>query len=266
MRTESHDWEQALPALLTTQRFGRTFRLFPACDSTNDEAAKLTDLGCAEGTIVSADQQAKGRGRLGRSWHSPPGANLYFSLVLRPTLPPAALPPLTLLVGAAVAQTLQDIGIECRLKWPNDIMLPTAGGLKKAGGILTEMASSGGKIKHVIVGVGINVLSTGFPPELDSIATSLQLASQSPPDRLTLLAGFLNTFEPLYDRFGTEGTAFALERWRRYGWLGQPCRVDRETGSISGVAVDVDESGALVLEDQSGKRHSVLSGEVVTKL
>jgi BirA family transcriptional regulator, biotin operon repressor / biotin---[acetyl-CoA-carboxylase] ligase len=266
MQSDSLDWEQDLPTLLTTQHFGRTFRLFSACDSTSDEAAKLADQGCDAGTIVTANQQAKGRGRLGRVWHSPPGANLYFSLVLRPSLPPAALPPLTLLVGAAVAQTLHDTGVDCRLKWPNDIMLPTAGGLKKAGGILSEMASSGGKIKHVIVGVGINVLTTGFPPELDSIATSLQLAMETPPDRLTLLARFLNTFEPLYDRFETEGTAFALSCWRRFGWLGQPCRVERDSGAITGHSVDVDESGALVLEDESGKRHTVLSGEVVTKL
>jgi BirA family transcriptional regulator, biotin operon repressor / biotin---[acetyl-CoA-carboxylase] ligase len=266
MQSESLEWKHALPTLLTTQRFGRTFRMFSECDSTSDEASKLADRGCDDGAVVAADQQAKGRGRLGRVWHSPPGANLYFSLVLRPSLPPAALPPLTLLVGAAVAQTLQDIGIECRLKWPNDIMLPSAGGLKKAGGILTEMASSGGKIKHVIVGVGINVLTTGFPPDLDAIATSLQLASDTPPDRLKVLAAFLNTFEPLYDRFGTEGTAFALAKWRRYGWLGQPCRVERDAGSITGVAVDVDESGALLIEDLGGKRHSVLSGEVVTKL
>lgn len=260
------DWPRELPLLLTTQRLGRAFKHLPRCGSTSDEAARLADQGCDDGTVVTADTQTAGRGRLGRVWHSPAGANLYVSMVLRPSLPPSALPPLTLLTGVAVAETLRLIGVESRLKWPNDIMLPTAAGLRKTGGILTEMATANGRTKHVIVGVGINVLLTAFPPELADRATSLQLAAESPPDRLGLLARFLNEFEPLYDRFLLEGTRFVLEQWRRYAWLGQPCKVDREGAVLAGHAVDVDETGALIIEDSAGKRHVVLSGEVVTPL
>ncbi|MDX2020867.1 MAG: biotin--[acetyl-CoA-carboxylase] ligase [Deltaproteobacteria bacterium] len=266
MNGVTSDWAQVLPGLLTTRRLGRTFKHLARCGSTSDEAARLADQGCGDGTVVTADQQTAGRGRLGRVWHSPAGANLYLSIVLRPPLPPSALPPLTLLTGVAVAETLRIIGIESRLKWPNDIMLPTAAGLRKTGGILTEMATTNGRTKHVIVGLGLNVLLTAFPPELADRATSLQLAAEAPPDRLTLLAQFLNEFEPLYDRFVVEGTSFVLQQWRRYGWLGQPCKVDREGATLAGHAVDVDETGALIIEDSAGKHHAVLSGEVVTPL
>ena len=266
MTKDSQDWEQELPKLLTTRRLGRTFRHLQTCASTSDEAARLADQGCPDGTVVTADLQTAGRGRLGRDWHSPAGSNLYVSLVVRPLLPPMALPPLTLLTGVGVAETLRLTGIESRLKWPNDIMLPTAAGLRKTGGILTEMATANGRTKHVIVGVGINVLLTAFPPELADRATSLQLAADSPPDRLPLLARFLNAFEPLYDEFLLRGTPFVLEQWRRYAWLGQPCKVDKDGGPLQGHAVDVDETGALLVEDSAGVRHAVLSGEVVTPL
>lgn len=266
MQTPPENWSADLPPLLTTRWLGRNFWYLPQCASTNDEAATRANQGCPQGTLVAAEQQTSGRGRLGRTWHSPAGANLYFSFVLRPTLGPAALPPLTLLVGAAVAETLHHMNIECRLKWPNDIMLPTAAGMRKAGGILTEMATASGNIKHVVVGIGLNVLLTGFPPELADRATSLQLAGESAPSRLALLASFLNTFEPLHEQFLSQGTDFALACWRRYGWLGQACSVERESGSVAGHAVDVDPSGALVVQDAAGKRHVILSGEVVTKL
>ena len=119
--------------------------------------------------MIAADAQTAGRGRLGRSWHSPPGDNLYVSLLLRPTRAPAEIPPLTLLAGAAVADAVARAGRGPRLKWPNDVQLvdraPTARRRRKLAGILTEMATAGATVEHVVVGIGINVNGTDFPPE-----------------------------------------------------------------------------------------------------
>ena len=259
-------WEDDLRAGLHTKRVGQAFRHRRICGSTNDEMARWAEQGAPDGAVVAADEQTAGRGRLGRVWHSPPGSSLYVSLLLRPRVSPAALPPLTLLTGAVLANVLADLGVPCRLKWPNDVMLPTGQGLKKAGGILTEMATSQGQIRHVVVGIGLNVLPIVFPADLANVATSLGNVSGTPPDRLWVLQRFLNLFEPAYDAFLREGASYALGAWRPHAWLGQLCRVEREPEAILGRAVDVEDTGALVLEDSEGKRHVILSGEVITKL
>src|SRR4051812_19853847 len=131
----------ALAARLTTARFGRRCEVVASCPSTNDRAAALARADAPEGTIVLADAQTGGRGRLGRSWHSPAGENLYLSLLLRPAMPPWMVPPLTLLVGGVAAEVLAAAGAAPRLKWPNNVLLPAPAGLRKVAGILTEMAS-----------------------------------------------------------------------------------------------------------------------------
>lgn len=259
-------WQDTLAAGLNTQRMGRAFRHLPECSSTNDELAHWADEGAPEGAVITADAQAAGRGRLGRAWHSPPGANLYVSILLRPSLPMMSLPPLTLLTGAVAAEVLAAAGAPARLKWPNDIMLPADGRMKKAGGILIEAATSQGRIRHVIVGIGLNVGPVDFPPGLREIAVSLGNLLSPPPSRMALLQALLNTFEAAYEAFSAEGAPYALARWRRFAWLGQLCRVARDTTEVEGRAVGVDETGALLLEDKDGKRHAILSGEVITKL
>lgn len=261
------NWELELPQRLTSAWIGRTHRHFELCGSTNDELARASDEGAPEGSLVTADAQSSGRGRLGRVWHSPAGTNLYFSLLLRPTLPPSSLPPLTLLSGAVLAESLGDFGVGCRLKWPNDLVLPTPSGFKKAAGILTEMATFENRIRHLVIGVGVNVGLRTFPVELADIATSVaQIAGDAAPTRLELLAAFLNRFETAYETFTREGPPMAIAAFRSFAWLGQPCRVERGEAYLFGNAVDVDATGALLIEDESGKRHAVLSGEVVTKL
>ena len=131
--------------------------------------------------MIAADAQTAGRGRLGRSWHSPPGDNLYLSLLLRPSRAPAEIPPLTLLAGAAVADAVAALGLSPRLKWPNDVQLVDRaldGGARrrKLAGILTEMVTAGAAVEHVVVGIGINVNGTDFPPDIADRATSVALA------------------------------------------------------------------------------------------
>lgn len=245
--------ERVLP-LLRTRWLGRPYRFLAACTSTSDEAARAD----GDGLLVVADAQTGGRGRLGRSWHSPPGENLYLSLRLRPDLAPPLIPPLTLLVGAAVAEALAAGGAAPRLKWPNDVLLPTPAGLRKAAGILTEMATGRGQIRHLVVGLGIDVNGAAFPGELADRATSLRLSTGRAWDRGALLAGILNTLEPAYERFVAEGPADALARWRAFGLLGARCRVE----GLEGVASDVDADGALLLTDDAGRVHRIVSGEI----
>jgi BirA family biotin operon repressor/biotin-[acetyl-CoA-carboxylase] ligase len=248
---------------LTTRRFGRSYRLLEVCTSTSDEVARLARSEAAdEGLVVVADSQTGGRGRLGRSWHSPPGENLYLSLLLRPGLPATLVPPLTLLAGAALAEVLAAAGAAPRLKWPNDLLLATPAGMRKTAGILTEMATERDRVRQVVVGVGLNVHGSGFPPPLADRATSLHLATGRRFDRAQLLAGFLNTFEPAYDRFLASGPAEGLARWRIHAALGGRCRVDRDGEVVEGIALDVDAEGALLVRDDGGVVRRLLSGEV----
>ena len=266
----------ALHPHLHTARLGRTCEALAVCDSTNDRCARLAREGAPEGLVVIADTQTGGRGRLGRSWFSPAGQNLYFSLLLRPPVPVPRLPPLTLIAGAAIGQvlrqalsdvdTLGTLGAQPRLKWPNDVEIEdSAGQTRKLAGILTEMATEREQIRHVVLGIGINVNQATFPAELDGRATSLQLASGRPHDRTHLLATLLDALESAYDQALRDGGADGLARWRALASLPRPCRISRPQGDpVTGTAVDVDAEGALLFRDaSSGSLKRVLSGELI---
>jgi len=218
--------------------------------------------------VVVAEAQTAGRGRLGRTWHSPPGAGLAFSVVLRPDRPPAHIPPLTLLAGAAVAEALLRFGVAPTLKWPNDVQLRVGDGTpKKVAGILTEMATEGDRVGHVVVGIGLNVNGAGAdfpPPELADRATSLQLALGRPLDRAAVLAAVLDQLEIAYDAFRADGPPAAVARWTRHAALGVRCRVLVDGAQLEGVALGIDADGALRLAGDDGRVHRVLSGEIAT--
>jgi BirA family biotin operon repressor/biotin-[acetyl-CoA-carboxylase] ligase len=247
---------------LTTRWLGRRFEWLPSCTSTNDEIASLAATGTEEGYVIAADQQTSGRGRRGREWHSPTGENLYFSILLRPALPAMKVAPLTLLAGVALAKAMTGLGFTPRLKWPNDALLPTRDGLRKVSGMLTEMASEGERIRHIVLGVGINVNCTTFPDELAMRATSLCLVRQQSVERGEVLATFLNALEPIYDEFVASGPSSGLAEWRRFGLLGQTCWVERNADRIVGVAEDVDESGTLLMRIATGGLIPIYAGEV----
>jgi BirA family biotin operon repressor/biotin-[acetyl-CoA-carboxylase] ligase len=250
-------------AALATRWLGRTFEWHAVCGSTSDLAAERARGGAPAGLVIAADAQTAGRGRLGRSWHSPAGDNLYLSLLVRPPRAAAEVPPLTLLAGAAVARAVEALGVVPRLKWPNDVQLVDStsgdGRRRKLAGVLTEMASAGERVEHVVVGIGINVNTTSFPAELADRATSLRLATGQPIDRARLLAAVLNAFEPLYDDFERRGAAAAVAAFNAYSALPERCRVDDR---LQGVALGIDPDGALRLRDDAGRIHRVISGEV----
>lgn len=253
---------EAVLRRLGTRRLGRAYEFLAACASTNDVVRSRAAAGAAEGLLVVADSQTAGRGRLGRSWHSPPGQNLYLSLLLRPALPTRRASPLTLLAGAALAHTLAQAGATPRLRWPNDLLVPAAGGLRKVAGILTEMASDGERVRHIVLGVGLNVNGLEFPPDLAERATSLRMTLGRACHRAQLLADFLAAFEPLYDDFLARGPASGLQEWRRHADLGRVCRIDCDGTKIEGIATDIDKDGALLVRDDTGQVRRLISGEV----
>jgi BirA family transcriptional regulator, biotin operon repressor / biotin---[acetyl-CoA-carboxylase] ligase len=259
--------DHALDGALATRWLGRAFEFHASCASTNDLASARAKAGAPEGLVVATDAQEAGRGRLGRAWHSPAGENLYVSLLLRPTRPAHEIPPVTLLAGAAVATALSGLGFRPRLKWPNDVQLVVShgdGGVRKVAGILTEMSSEGGRVGHVVVGIGLNVNTSAFPDELAARATSLRLAAGHAFDRAVVLAAVLAAFEPLYETFAAHGPASIGAAWQSFAAMGERCRVSAPGQPLEGIALGIDPDGALRLRDDSGRIHRVLSGEIFT--
>ena len=228
-------------------------------DSTQNLARDLARDGAPEGTIVIAESQTAGRGRLGRQWHSPAGCNLYCSLVLRPPLPPIAVPTFALVVGLAVADAVQALlGARAALKWPNDVLLDG----RKVAGILTELDAEIERVRYVIVGIGVNVNTEAFPADLATRATSLRLAAGHPVDRARFTGGLLAALEARYRRFLADGFAAMRPEWEASAALtGKEVRVTAPEGEVSGRVVGVDDDGALRLAGPRGELR-VVAGEV----
>lgn len=233
----------AAPALV---RLGRV-------DSTQTVAFALAADGAADRTVVVAQAQTAGRGRRGRLWLDEPGASLLTSIILRPRLEPARLPTLSLAAGVAVVEALERVtGLKPRLKWPNDVLVDG----RKLAGILLE--SRIGPSPLVVLGIGVNLAQRVFPADLAERATSVRLASGRRVDADTLLTALLESLDAWRTRLETEGWAPIRERWRALTeTLGRRVSVD----GVEGVAVDVDEDGALIVAEGDVRRR-VVAGEV----
>uniref|UniRef100_A0A7C3Z6X3 Bifunctional ligase/repressor BirA n=1 Tax=Desulfobacca acetoxidans TaxID=60893 RepID=A0A7C3Z6X3_9BACT len=236
---------------------------FDCAVSTNDTAKLLGTQGAAEGTLVVAESQTGGRGRLGRSWLSPPGQGIYVSVVLRPPLPPGELPQITLSTAVAVVRALsRAAGLTPGIKWPNDVILKG----KKIGGILTEMETESDQIRYLVVGLGLNVNNPEFPPELAGIATSLRREAGRPFSRLAILQAWLEEFENLYHDFLARGFPEILEEWKQHSvTLGKYVAVRQGSRQVEGLAREVAGDGALVLETARGEVVKVTSGEITVE-
>lgn len=247
---------------LKTSFMGRHVHYCERTDSTNRLARELAARGAPEGTLVVAEEQTGGRGRLGRGWFSPYGKGIWCSLILRPTLSPLDAPPLTMLAAVAVAEALQQAaGLLAGIKWPNDLL---AGG-RKLCGILTELDAEVERVNHLIVGIGLNVnIAPGeFPPELTNTATSVLAVTGRRASRVKLLQEMLAALEYWYLRWQKEGFSPVLSRWKEHSiTLGRPVLVTSHRESYEGWAEDVDESGSLILRLPGGERLKIFSGEV----
>ncbi len=246
---------------LKTAFIGRNVISHSSVPSTNTIAFGVAEEGVQEGTLVIAEKQTSGKGRLGRKWHSAPKKGLWTSLILRPSLPPAELPGLSIVTATALAETIiSKLKLEARIKWPNDCLID---GLKVAG-ILTEISAELDKVNFVVVGIGINVNHTArdFPPALRRTATSLRLETGECVSRVPFLADFLLEFEGMYLRFKKHGLKPLLPKIRkRSSLLGERVRLKRGSKTIVAKAVDIDTDGALIVKRRS-ETLRVTAGEV----
>lgn len=234
----------------------RDVRYFETVGSTMADAANLAQAGCPAGTAVVAGEQTAGQGRYGRSWHSEKGAGLYVSTVLRPVLPPEALPALTLALGIATAEAIERVtGLVCDLRWPNDVMLSGA----KVAGILVQIADSG-----VIAGIGINVNHAVFPPELAAEATSLRIASNRPQSREHLLIDLLPAVDRFVAMLADRGRQAVLDQFTSRSSYARDKRVRVDQGAqvLVGTTAGLNSSGFLMVRGDDGTENVILSGGV----
>ena len=255
--------EKKLQEGLSGGLIGRSVIRLETVGSTNEHAFGLALQGAPEGTAVLADEQTKGRGRLRRTWHSPPGRNIYTSIVLRPPFSAALAPRITLTAGVAVADCLGQCGLkDLSLKWPNDVHV----GGRKVCGILTEMKSQGGRVDFVIVGIGLNVnmRPEDFDPEIRERATSILEATGTFTSRQGLAAELYRSLEKWYKTLLAEGFSPVREWWLACaGILGKTLRTGPGEDAMQGEVLGVDEDGALLIADDRGLRRRVIAGDIV---
>ena len=226
--------------------------------STNDLAGVMAEHGAAEGCVVAANAQTSGRGRLGRSWASPPGAGLYVSAILRPARD--VIPLITIAAGVAVADGVQAAsGLSPRVKWPNDVYV----GRRKLAGILAEAGGSGSGVQHVILGFGINLLTAAYPPDVAARATSIESELGRRCDRGLVLAECLAALVDRYQALqrGEADTVTLAWRERAADSLGRIVEWDADGTTRRGVAQDIDSRGALLVR-VDGAIVRVISGEM----
>ncbi|MDP2972303.1 MAG: biotin--[acetyl-CoA-carboxylase] ligase [Deltaproteobacteria bacterium] len=250
---------------LKTRWMGKVIHYFTRLDSTNSKAYELATRGAEEGEVVIAESQEKGRGRLGRNWFSPSYLNLCLSVILRPKIPPHQAPLITLMAAVATAEAIEKYsGLRPLIKWPNDILLKG----RKVAGLLNEIQSETDRIHFVILGIGVNLNldEKMFPQEIRSVATSMKQEMGQSISRKAFLQSILLALEAWYSKFLKEGGAVILKAWRDRAHIkGKRVKVTSFGETISGIAVDVDSDGALILRMENGKRRRVVAGDVEYK-
>ncbi|MBT2575437.1 biotin--[acetyl-CoA-carboxylase] ligase [Bacillus sp. ISL-51] len=237
---------------LKTEFLGKQLYYRDVLPTTQKTAHELANDGAPEGTLVVADKQTAGRGRMSRVWHSQEGNGIWMSLILRPDIPLQKAPQLTLLSAVAVVQAIEAAaGIQPDIKWPNDLLIHG----KKAVGILTELQAEEDRVRSVIIGIGINVnqQTDDFPDELQDIATSLSLEAGEKIDRAGLIQEILQTFEKRYQDYLTHGFTPIKLLWESYALgLGNELQARTLQGTFYGKSLGIDDEGVLLLETKDG--------------
>ena len=253
----------AVAAGMSTRRLGGMMVTFTETGSTNAVASRLGEEGAAEGTIVLAESQVQGKGRLGRIWISPAGANLYCSVLLRPPILPSNAPQLTFVSAVAVVRAIKCCSaLTPVIKWPNDILING----NKVAGLLNEMTAETDRVATVVLGIGVNLnmAREQFPDDLRHPASSLFLESGIRVDRIAFTRNLLEALDELYDCYLAGGYPAIRDEWLSYcGVIGKRvCVSDTSTSERVGVARGIDESGALLLELPDGAVERIFAGDV----
>ena len=233
--------------------------------STNDLALARAAAGAPHGTVIIADAQRAGRGRQGRAWHSPPEAGIYLSAILRSDMWPESLSLVTMAAGVAAALGIRAAtGLDVELKWPNDVVIGRP--WRKLAGILSESASTAGRLDAVVVGIGINVRADAVPQHLDGRTTSIEIELGRAVDRAACTVEVLASLAEAADRLARGDRAWVVDLWRRFGRAGlggATVRWDDERGRHRGATTDIDDGGALLVETSAGRIERIISGEVI---
>nr|WP_277398361.1 biotin--[acetyl-CoA-carboxylase] ligase [Neobacillus citreus] len=247
---------------LTTEFIGKNIHYEETVESTQKIAHRLSSENVPEGTVVIAEEQISGRGRMNRPWHSPKYTGIWMSLILRPNIPLTKAPQLTLLTAVAIVQAIEEVtGLNPEIKWPNDILLNG----KKITGILTEMQAEADQIHSIIIGMGLNVNQTkdDFPPELQNIASSLLIEKGDALSRASIIRSIFTHFEKLYLLFLEKGFYPIKLLWEGYAIsIGKMIKARTLTGVIEGKALGITDEGVLKIEDASGVIHHVYSADI----
>lgn len=247
---------------LKTKYIGKKILHAEKVDSTNNRAKELASGGEPHGTLVIAEEQAGGRGRLGRVWYSPKYKGIWLSMILRPDINPMQIPKITQIAAAAVVTSLKDFKIDATIKWPNDIILNG----KKICGILTEMNAEMNKVHYVVLGMGINANLDKDDLEKDILdkATSIKIETGTTLDRKSFVGNLINKFEYLYEEFDkTQNIKSSMKICRNNSAvIGKTIRIIRGENETFAKALDLDENGALMVEYKNGTRENLISGEI----
>ncbi|MGO9585613.1 MAG: biotin--[acetyl-CoA-carboxylase] ligase [Limisphaerales bacterium] len=250
--------DEAMPSKI----IGRDIRVFEQTTSTNDVIEKLARDGVKEGAVVFAESQTKGRGRLGRKWISPERKGLWFSVLLRPALRPQEATQLTVASATALRRAIQsETGLHPEIKWPNDILI----GGKKVAGILTELNAELDRVRHIILGIGVdvNLNPSEFPAELRKVATSLKIESGKTISRPELATAILRELDNDYARICGGGFAAVADEWEAHcQTIGRNVTIQTGERRIRGCAESLDDDGALLLRTEHGHLERVTGGDV----
>ncbi|MBI3602779.1 MAG: biotin--[acetyl-CoA-carboxylase] ligase [Candidatus Omnitrophica bacterium] len=243
---------------LSTKTMGQKIFAFDSISSTMDEAFRLGMEGTVEGTVVCAEGQTKGRGRLGRGWLSPKTKGIYCSLVLRPKLPPTQMPRLTLMTAVALAEAVhQTTSLQPMIKWPNDLVI----GSKKLAGILTELRAEVDQVKFVVVGIGLNVNAASW--QLPEAATSLKIETRQTINRIRVFQETLKSMEFWYNKVLKGHFDEVLDYCKQHSaTLKKRVRVHDSAGDSQGEALDIDSDGGLLIRQDNGTLIKKMAGDV----
>jgi len=245
---------------LKTKIIGRDIQLFTTLVSTNTTAMELASKSNAEGTVVIAETQTGGKGRLGRKWISPKG-NLYFSIILRPAIPTHKAPLITMAGAVAVASAIRSVcGVDAGIKWPNDILISG----KKVCGLLTEMSAEQDRIRHIVLGIGIdvNMRPDELPPDIRALTTTLSEAKGSTVNRTVLLRQLLRDMDHWYRQFLVQD-ADVLAEWKKLNvTFGRRITVSGTGELLEGIAQGIDEDGRLIVKQNNGVLRLIAAGDV----
>lgn len=252
--------EAEIASVLQTERLGRNIRFLDVIESTNNEIRRMAENGAPDGTLAIAEIQTAGKGRRGRSWTSPRGSGIWMSFLLRPEFAPEYASMLTLVTAMAVEKAVrEETGLDCQIKWPNDIVVNG----RKICGILTEMSTEEDSIRYVVVGIGINVNTREFPEEIRKTATSIAIECGHPVRRAPLAAAVLKAWEEFYETFKkTLDLSLLKEEYNsRLVNMGREVKVLAPKGDYIGTSYGITDTGELIVETD-GQRREVMSGEV----